>query len=141
MNEKSEKIFNVEKIRSDFPILNQEVNGSPLIYFDNAASTQKPISVINSISDYYKNDHSNVHRGVHSLSVRATESLVKPKAKNKKIKKIIVPKGPVRALENQLIEIFGTKVKLKPAQIGGSIEIVYFSDDDLERIIDLLQSL
>ena len=59
MNEKSEKIFNVEKIRSDFPILNQEVNGSPLIYFDNAASTQKPISVINSISDYYKNDHSN----------------------------------------------------------------------------------
>ena len=76
-----------------------------------------------------------------SLSVRATESLVKPKTKNKKIKKIIIPKGPVRAIENQLIEIFGTKVKLKPAQIGGSIEIVYFSDDDLERIIDLLQSL
>ena len=73
MNQKLEKIFNVEKIRSDFPILNQEVNGSPLIYFDNAASTQKPISVINSISNYYKNDHSNVHRGVHSLSVRATE--------------------------------------------------------------------
>ena len=76
-----------------------------------------------------------------SLSVRATESLVKPKTKNKKIKKIIIPKGPVRAIENQLIEIFGTKVKLKPAQIGGSIEIVYFLDDDLERIIDLLQSL
>ena len=76
-----------------------------------------------------------------SLSVRSAEALVKPKVKNTKLKKIIVPKGPVRALENQLIEIFGTKVKLKPAPIGGSIEITYFSDDDLDRIIDLLQSL
>ena len=76
-----------------------------------------------------------------SLSVRAAESLVKPKPKKKKIKSVIVPKAPIRAIENQLIEISGTKVKLKPAQIGGSIEIIYFSDDDLERIIDLLQSL
>ena len=76
-----------------------------------------------------------------SLSVRAAESLVKPKPKKKKIKNVIVPKSPIRAIENQLIEIFGTKVKLKPSQIGGSIEIIYFSDDDLERIIDLLQSL
>ena len=76
-----------------------------------------------------------------SLSVRAAESLVKPKSKKKKIKSVIIPKAPIRAIENQLIEIFGTKVKLKPAQIGGSIEIIYFSDDDLERIIDLLQSL
>ena len=76
-----------------------------------------------------------------SLSVRAAESLVKPKSKKKKIKSVIVPKAPIRAIENQLIEIFGTKVKLKPAQIGGSIEIIYFSDDDLERIIDLIQSL
>ena len=76
-----------------------------------------------------------------SLSVRVAESLVKPKPKKKKIKSVIVPKAPIRAIENQLIEIFGTKVKLKPAQIGGSIEIIYFSDDDLERIIDLLQSL
>ena len=76
-----------------------------------------------------------------SLSVRAAEALVKPKTKKIKIKNMIHPKAPTRAIENQLIEIFGTKVKLKPAQIGGSIEIVYFSDDDLERIIDLLQSL
>ena len=73
MNKKFNKMFDVETIRSDFPILNQEINGSPLIYFDNAASTQKPKSVITSISNYYKKDHSNVHRGVHSLSVRATE--------------------------------------------------------------------
>jgi ParB family chromosome partitioning protein len=76
-----------------------------------------------------------------SLSVRSAESLVKPKAKKKKIKSVVVPRAPIKAIENQLIEIFGTKVKLKPAQIGGSIEIIYFSDDDLERIIDLLQSL
>ena len=77
----------------------------------------------------------------NALSVRAAESLVKPKPKKKKIKSVIVPKASIRAIENQLIEIFGTKVKLKPAQIGGSIEIIYFSDDDLERIIDLIQSL
>ena len=76
-----------------------------------------------------------------SLSVRSAESLVKPKAKKKKIKSVVVPSAPIKAIENQLIEIFGTKVRLKPAQIGGSIEIIYFSDDDLERIIDLLQSL
>ena len=74
MNKEFNKMFDVETIRSDFPILNQEINGSPLIYFDNAASTQKPKSVITSISNYYKKDHSNVHRGVHSLSVRATEA-------------------------------------------------------------------
>ena len=77
----------------------------------------------------------------NSLSVRSAEALVKPKVKNKNLKRVIIPKGPVRAIENQLIEIFGTKVKLKPALVGGSIEITYFSDEDLERIIDLIQSL
>ena len=76
-----------------------------------------------------------------SLSVRKAEALVRPKRKKKKEKKLLVPKAPIRAIENELVEIFGTKVKLKPAQIGGSIEIIYFSDDDLERIIDLLQSI
>tara|TARA_B100002052_G_scaffold4697_1_gene4099 strand:+ start:988 stop:1845 length:858 start_codon:yes stop_codon:yes gene_type:complete len=76
-----------------------------------------------------------------SLSVRKAEALVRPKRKKKKEKKLLVPKAPIRAIENELVEIFGTKVKLKPSQIGGSIEITYFSDDDLERIIDLLQSL
>ena len=76
-----------------------------------------------------------------SMSVRAAEAHVKLVTKTKKIKKLKIQKGPIRSIENQLIEIFGTKVKLKPSQVGGSIEIVYFSDDDLERIIDLLQSL
>ena len=73
MSSSNKNIFNIEEIRKDFPILDQEINGAPLIYFDNAASTQKPKAVINAIKSYYENDHSNVHRGVHSLSIRATE--------------------------------------------------------------------
>ena len=59
-------------IRSSFPILHREVNGRPLVYFDNAASSQKPIQVVNSIENYYKNHHANIHRGVHALSQEAT---------------------------------------------------------------------
>ena len=76
-----------------------------------------------------------------SLSVRKAEELVRPKRKKKTGKSLVVPKTPIRAIENDLVEILGTKVKLKPSQIGGSIEIIYYSDDDLERIIDLLQSI
>ena len=64
---------NIESIRNDFPILNTSVNGNKLIYLDNAATSQTPKCVINSISDYYKNLNSNIHRGVHSLSQMATE--------------------------------------------------------------------
>ena len=62
------------KVRGDFPILNQEVNGLPLIYFDNAASSQKPIAVLNALRHYYENDNANVHRGAHTLSGRATDA-------------------------------------------------------------------
>jgi cysteine desulfurase / selenocysteine lyase len=64
--------FDVEKIRADFPILHQQVNGQPLVYLDNAATTQKPNAVIDAISDYYRHDNSNVHRGAHALADRAT---------------------------------------------------------------------
>ncbi len=64
--------FDVEKIRADFPILHQEVNGQSLVYLDNAATTQKPNAVIDAISDYYRTDNSNVHRGAHTLADRAT---------------------------------------------------------------------
>lgn len=64
--------FDVEKTRAEFPILHQQVNGHPLVYLDNAATTQKPEAVINAISDYYRSDNSNVHRGAHTLSDRAT---------------------------------------------------------------------
>jgi len=65
--------LNIDKIREDFPILNQQVNGKPLIYFDNAATTQKPLQVIQRLTDYYLKENSNVHRGVHHLSQVATE--------------------------------------------------------------------
>ena len=65
--------FSPDLLRKDFPILDQEINGAPLAYLDNAASTQKPKAVIEAIGNYYNKDHSNVHRGVHTLSVRATE--------------------------------------------------------------------
>jgi len=64
--------LDINAIRQDFPILNQMVNGNPLIYFDNAATTQKPTVVIDAISQYYSCDNANVHRGVHALSERAT---------------------------------------------------------------------
>jgi cysteine desulfurase / selenocysteine lyase len=65
-------VLNSGKIRSDFPILSRKVNGKPLIYFDNAASSQMPEQVIQSIADYYRFEHSNVHRGIHTLSEDAT---------------------------------------------------------------------
>jgi cysteine desulfurase/selenocysteine lyase len=64
--------FDVQRVRADFPILKQSINGHPLVYLDNAATTQKPESVISAIADYYRNDNANVHRGVHTLSDRAT---------------------------------------------------------------------
>ncbi len=67
--------FDVHDIREQFPILNQKVHGKPLVYFDNAATAQKPIAVIEAISDYYLNYHANVHRGVHTLSQRATDAM------------------------------------------------------------------
>ena len=67
-------MFNIQKIRTDFPILSREVNGKPLIYFDNAATSQTPQVVIDAIVDYYSNYNANIHRGVHTLSQEATDA-------------------------------------------------------------------
>ncbi len=67
--------YDVQSIRQQFPILNQEIHGRPLVYLDNAATAQKPIAVIDAISDYYLNYNANVHRGVHTLSQRATDAM------------------------------------------------------------------
>ena len=64
--------FDVAAVRAEFPALAQDVNGRPLVYLDNAASTQKPDAVIDAIANYYRRDHSNVHRGAHALADRAT---------------------------------------------------------------------
>ncbi len=81
----AEKIpFNVEAIRQDFPILKRKINGYPLVYFDNAATSQTPKQVIDSIVDYYSNYNANIHRGVHTLSQEATD---KYEGARKKIQK------------------------------------------------------
>jgi cysteine desulfurase/selenocysteine lyase len=74
MAEPSGLVWDVERIRKDFPILHQEVHGHPLVYLDNAATTQKPRVVIDALRAYYMTDNANVHRGVHRLSERATEA-------------------------------------------------------------------
>ena len=66
--------LNTKKIRADFPILKREIHGKPLIYFDNAATSQKPNQVIDAIVNHYKNTNANVHRGVHKLTEEATEA-------------------------------------------------------------------
>jgi cysteine desulfurase/selenocysteine lyase len=65
-------VFNPESLRRDFPILNQQVHGHPLVYLDNAATSQKPRAVIDALSRFYENDNANVHRGIHELSNRST---------------------------------------------------------------------
>jgi len=64
--------MDIKNIRADFPVLDQQVNGSPLIYFDNAATTQKPKSVMDALMHYYQFDNANIHRGLHTLAERAT---------------------------------------------------------------------
>ncbi len=91
--------FNIDKIRADFPILKREVNGKPLVYLDNGATTQKPNSVINSIVHYYTDMNSNVHRGVHYLSQISTDAFEVTRKKVQTFinaaedKEIIITKG------------------------------------------------
>ena len=72
-NQSSNTFFDVDTIRKDFPILSRTVNGKPLIYLDNAATSQTPQQVVDVIVDYYSNYNANIHRGVHSLSQEATD--------------------------------------------------------------------
>ncbi len=68
-------MFDIKEIRSQFPVLNQQINGKPLVYLDNAASSQKPISVLETWQKYYEEINANVHRGIHTLSQLATEEM------------------------------------------------------------------
>ena len=77
-------MLNIKNIRQDFPILNRKVNGKPLIYFDNAATSQTPQQVIDVIVDYYSNYNANIHRGVHALSQEATDAYEQARVKIQK---------------------------------------------------------
>ena len=76
-------MYDVERIRQDFPILGRNVHGKPLTYLDNGASAQKPLAVIDAISHFYANDYANVHRGLHFLSSAATDQYEGVRAKLK----------------------------------------------------------
>ncbi len=109
-----EKEFDVKKIRSDFPILNQSVHGKPLVYLDNAATTHKPDFVINKIQEYYATTNSNVHRGVHSLSQKASIEFENAREKvlkfinANKLSEIIFTKGTTDSI-NLVANSFGRK--------------------------------
>ncbi len=96
--------LNLQAIRADFPILHQEVNGYPLVYLDNAASSQKPLQVIDKISEYYHHDNANIHRGVHRLSQRATDAYELARSKVRQFlnaqsdKEIIFTRGATEAV-------------------------------------------
>jgi cysteine desulfurase/selenocysteine lyase len=104
--------FPVAKIRADFPILAQKIRNKPLVYLDNAATCQKPNGVIDSISHLYRHDYANVHRGVHTLSVRSTDQFEAARIKVKEFinaasdKEIIFVKGTTEAI-NLVAQTFG----------------------------------
>ena len=95
---------NVLNIRDQFPILHQKVHGYPLIYFDNAATSQKPLKVINAISEYYLQENSNIHRGAHYLSNQATEKYEKSREAVRRLinakntEEIILTKGTTESI-------------------------------------------
>ena len=101
--------FNLEKIRKDFPILNRQVNGKKLVYLDNAATSQKPKVVIESLNDFYTNYNSNVHRGVHKLSVEATDSYENSRVKIANF---------INASSNEIIWTRNTSESLNIVSIG-----------------------
>jgi len=106
--------YDVQKIREDFPILHQTVHGKPLVYLDNAATTQKPLAVIEAIESYYRRDNSNIHRGVHTLSERATEAYENVRVVAQKFlnaadqKEIIFVRGTTEAI-NLVAQSYGRK--------------------------------
>lgn len=106
--------YDVQKIRQDFPILHQKVHGKPLVYLDNAATTQKPLAVIEALENYYRQDNSNIHRGVHALSERATEGYEKVRVAAQKFinaadsREIIFLRGTTEAV-NMVAQTYGRK--------------------------------
>lgn len=118
--------MNIKDIKNYFPVLNQEVNGHPLVYLDSAATSQKPIQVIEALKKYYEFDNSNVHRGVHTLGNRATDSYEGAREKVRKFinarstKEIIFTRGTTTAL-NTVAAGYGRQT----LQEGDEIVITY----------------
>ncbi|WP_370089622.1 aminotransferase class V-fold PLP-dependent enzyme [Ekhidna sp.] len=110
--------FDIQKIRNEFPVLNQEINGKPLIYFDNAASSQTAKRVVNSLIQFYEKDHANIHRGIHTLAERSTKGFEATREKvhqfinSAEADEIIFTKGTTESI-NLVAQSWGSKF-LKP---------------------------
>src|SRR5699024_2115240 len=106
------QVMDIQAIREQFPILDQEVNGHKLVYLDSSATSQKPISVIEAVNDYYRFSNSNVHRGVHTLGSRATDlyegarEKVRYFIKAKSTSEVIFNRGTTAAL-NMVAQSYG----------------------------------
>src|SRR5688500_8210511 len=115
--------FDVQKVRRDFPILNQKIHGKPLVYLDNAATTQKPQAVIDAMVRSYAEDNANIHRGVHLLSERATRAYEDARIKVQKflnapdLREVIFVRGTTEAI-NMVAQTFGR------ANIGKGDEVL-----------------
>lgn len=112
--------FPLNKIRDDFPILKSRINNHQLIYFDNAATTQKPQSVIDGISNYYKSYNANIHRGIHSLAEKATEEFEETRS--------LVKEFINASSENEIIFTRGTTEGIN--LISSSLSKFYFNEGD-----------
>jgi len=116
-------IFDVEKVRREFPILHQKVNGKPLVYLDNAATSQKPESVLRALDKYYREYNSNIHRGVHYLSERATQAYEQGRAAAQRFinagdpSEVIFVRGTTEAI-NLVAQTWGRK------HVGAGDEII-----------------
>lgn len=108
------KPLDVAAIRQDFPALHQDVHGKPLIWFDNAATTQKPQSVIDAVANYYAHDNSNIHRGAHTLAARATDAFEQARHKTQSFlgassaKEIVFVRGTTEGI-NLIAQTYGRK--------------------------------
>ncbi len=126
--------FDVARIREDFPILRETVHGKPLVYLDNAATSQKPQAVIDALVNYYMTENSNVHRGVHTLSQRATDSYEEARAKVRQFinaaddKEIIFVRGTTEGI-NLVAQTYGR------TNVGAGDEIIISAMEHHSNIV------
>ncbi|MEI6846520.1 MAG: cysteine desulfurase [Chlorobiaceae bacterium] len=118
--------FDVHTIRKDFPVLHQKIHGKQLVWFDNAATTQKPLSVINAVAQFYATDNSNIHRGAHTLAARATDAYEESREKIRQFigasstSEIIYVRGTTEGI-NLVAQTWGRKFLLPGDEIVLSI--------------------
>ncbi len=126
--------FDVQRVREDFPILKEEIHGKPLVYLDNAATTQKPRQVIEAEQQFYLHDNSNIHRGVHELSERATQAYEDGREKVRRFlnaresREIIFVRGTTEAI-NLVAQTFGRE------RVGAGDEIVISAMEHHSNIV------